>query len=235
MKASDPARGDELPFFLGVSQGWGRSLVYRIYLDGGELLFLDVAPYNILVGVRAARRDGGSHWAAKAVGSMNVWVGTLATAGVSALALPGLAVARAALDNPGNALQLVLFLAGIAGVVIPFLLVLALWSCRALVVRARALDAMTAERLRQEAGRGGDRHVISRAGLSDVRFKAPRHRGGWVVCELTFKHEPSGNWKLLLAQEDLRAAFDAFHSLVGDQVEVDLALDPRDTTPRRKP
>jgi hypothetical protein len=235
MTASDPAAGDALPFFLAVSQGWGRSLVYRVYLDRGELLFLDVAPYNVLVDVQAAGRAGGSHWAAKAVGSMKVWVGTLVTAGVSTLALLGLAIARAALGSPGNALQLVLFLAGIAGVVIPLLIVLALWSFRALVVRARALDAMTPEQLRRAARRGGDRYVITSAGLSDVRFQAPSQRGGRVVCELTFKHDLSGRWKLLLAHKDLRPAFDAFHTLVGDQVEVDRALDPRDTTPRRKP
>ena len=42
MKTSDSAAGGGLPFFLGVSVGWGKSLVYRIYPDGGELLFLDV-------------------------------------------------------------------------------------------------------------------------------------------------------------------------------------------------
>src|SRR5262245_41206765 len=138
MKAPDPAQGDELPFFLGVSQGWGRPLLYRIYFDQGELLFLDVAPFNVLVSLQAARRDGGSHWAAKAVGSMKVWGCTLASAGLAALALLlGLTLSRAALDRPGDALQFVLFLAGVAGVVIPFLIVLALWSFRALVVRAR--------------------------------------------------------------------------------------------------
>src|SRR5436309_3087450 len=96
MKTSDPAAGDALPFFLGVNLGWGRSLVYRVYLDRGELLFLDVAPYNVFVDVQAARRAGGSHWAAKAVGSMKVWVGAVATASVSALTILGLAIARAA-------------------------------------------------------------------------------------------------------------------------------------------
>jgi hypothetical protein len=138
--------------------------------------------------------------------------------------------------GPGNALQFVLFLAGVAGVVLPFLIVLTLWSFRALVARARELEAITTERLCQEAGRGGDRYVLSPAGLSDVQFTALRHRGGRVECELTFKHEPSGKWKLLLlTREDMRTAFDAFHALIGDQVEVDPALDPRDTTPRRKP
>ena len=40
MKTSDPAAGDALPFFLGVNLGWGRSLVYRVYL---ALPFLGVS------------------------------------------------------------------------------------------------------------------------------------------------------------------------------------------------
>jgi hypothetical protein len=215
-----------LPFFLAVSQGWSKSLVYRVYVDQGALLLLDVAPYNVFLDLEVARRADGSHWGVKVVQSLKTWLlGSIAVIG-SIFGILGLAFARAAFKQPNEALQLMSFLVIVAAIVVPGLILLATWSMRVLVRRTQALDALDAAGIREESAKGGDKYRLAPGELSQVRIAPPKNPGPAIRhrAEATFKH-PSGSWKLLLfADQDVKQAVATFRRLLGPAVEVDSAL-----------
>ncbi len=224
--AAPAAPASALPFFLAVSQGWSKSLVYRVYIDQGALLLLDVAPYNVFLDLEVARRADGSHWGVKVVQSLKTWLlGSIAVIG-SILGVLGLAIARAGFQKPNEALQLISFLIMIAAFVIPGLILLATWSMRVLVRRTQALDALDTAGIREESAKGGDKYRLAPGELSQVRIAPPKSPGPAIRhrAEATFKH-PSGGWKLLLfADQDVKQAIAAFRRLLGPAVEVDSAL-----------
>jgi|GEM_PF-7123936 len=222
-----PAASGGLPFFLAVSQGWSKSLLYRVYADRDSLLLLDVGPYNVMIDVEIARRADGSHWGAKTVQSLKTWVVSSAAVFGAVLGMLGIGIARAGFNKPNEALQLVSFLLTIAAIVIPGLILLATWSMRVLVQRTQELDALSTDSVRQECAKGGDKYRLAPGELSEVRIAPPKNPGPAIrhVAEATFKH-PSGSWKLLLFSSlDVKVAIAAFRRLLGSGVEIDPALE----------
>ena len=115
----------------------------------------------------------------------------------------------------------------VAAFAIPFLILLATWTMRILVRRSQELDALSADGVRQECAKGGDKYRFTPGELSSVCVKPPKNPGGTTsqLAELTFKH-PSGNWKLLLfAPQDVKLAISTFRRLLGREVEIDPALE----------
>jgi hypothetical protein len=218
---------DSLPFFLAVSQGWSRSLVYRVYPAGDALLLLDVCPYNAMVNLEMARNPGGSHWGVKAVESLKTWVlGSAAVVG-SIVGILGLAIARAGFDKPNQALQLVSFLFTVVAICIPVVILVVTWTMRVLVVRSRQLDGLDAAGVREECAKGGDRYRLAPGELSNVRIAPPKSSGPAIThrAEATFKH-PSGSWRLLLfAPQDVKLAVASFRRIMSGDVEIDPSLE----------
>jgi hypothetical protein len=225
--ATPSTTASALPFFLAVSHGLMKSLVYRVYVDRDALLLLDVCPYNVMIDVELARHADGSHWAVKTVQSLRSWV--LASAGTFGVALGvlGLAIARNAFRQPNEALQLTSFLVTIAAIAIPVLILFATWTMRVLVRRSRQLDSLRPDELRLECANGGDKHRLMAGELSEVKIAPPKNSSPAIrhQAEVTFKH-PSGQWRwLLLARQDVQLAIAAFRRLLNDRVEIDAALE----------
>ena len=115
----------------------------------------------------------------------------------------------------------------VAAFAIPFLILLATWTMRILVRRSQELDALSADDLRQECAKGGDKYRFAPGELSSVRIAPPINPGPAIkhLAEATFKH-PSGSWQLLLfARQDVQQAIAAFRRLLGREVEIDPALE----------
>jgi hypothetical protein len=223
--AAAPTGG--LPFFLAVSQGWAKSLLYRVYVDRDALLLLDVGPYNVMLDPEVARRADGSHWGVKTVQSLKTSVLSLIALVGGVLGLLGIGIARAGFQNPQQALQLVSFLVTIAAFAIPGIILLLTWSLRVVVLRTQQLDALSADGVRQECATGGDKYRLAPGELSDVRVASPKNPGEATrqLAEVTFKH-PSGSWKLLLMSSlDVKVAIPALRRLLGVAVEIDPALE----------
>ena len=188
-----------LPFFLAVSQGWSKSLLYRVYVDRDTLLLLDVGPYNVMVDLEVARKADGSHWMVKTVQALKTWVVSIGGVTLAVIGMLGVGLARAGREKPNEVLQIISLLVVIAAVLIPGLILLATWSMRVLVRRSQQLDALTADQIRQQASEGKDKYRLAPGELSDLRIFPPKDPGfaNKQQAEATFKH-PSGNWRLLL-------------------------------------
>ena len=225
--ATTPQPTSSLPFFLAVSQGWSRSLVYRVYVDRDALLLLDVGPYNVMVDLEVCRKADGSHWMVKTVQALKTWVVGIGGVVLAVIGMLGVGLARAGREKPIEVLQIISLLLMLAAVLIPGLIILATWSMRVLVRRAQQLDALTADQIRQQATEGKDKYRLTPGELSNSQVFPPKNPGPAIKhkAEATFKH-PSGSWRLLIfAPQDVQLACSTFRRMLGGAAQIDPALE----------
>jgi hypothetical protein len=224
--ATPPSTGG-LPFFLAVSQGWSKSLVYRVYVDRDALLLLDVGPYNVMVDLEVCRKADGSHWMVKTVQALKTWVVSIGGVTLAVIGMLGVGLARFGRDKPNEVLQIISLLITLAAFLIPGLILLATWSMRVLVRRSQQLDALTADQIRQQVSEGKDKYRLAPGELSNVLIYPPKNPGPAIrhQAEVTFKH-PSGSWRLLLFNsEDVRLACSTFRRMLGGAAQIDPSLE----------
>ena len=223
---TSPQQASGLPFFLAVSQGWSKSLVYRVYVDRDALLLLDVGPYNVMVDLEVCRKADGSHWMEKTVQALKTWVVGIGGVVLAVIGMLGVGLARAGREKPIEVLQIVSFLFMIAAFLIPGLIILATWSMRVLVRRSQQLDGLSADDIRKQATEGKDKYRLAPGEMSDVRLFPPKNAGPAIkhLAEATFKH-PSGSWRLLLfSRKDVQMACVTFRQMTGGAGQIDPVL-----------
>jgi hypothetical protein len=206
--------------------------LYRVYPTPDSLLFLFAGPMVVFINIETARRTDPTNWAVKAANMLRT--GAVAAAGgFVALALVlARVVVRLALDNPSMAWDLVTMLVVIGVGSIAFLIVAVASSVRLITKRVAHLDALTEEGLREEVGKDKRNFRATAAELSDVRIDPLTKSGvlgaaeGARTARLSFRHKPTGTWKLnLVTPRDTKAAVRAFRQLLGrDRVEVHVSL-----------
>ena len=222
---TSPQQASGLPFFLAVSQGWSKSMVYRVYVDRDALLLLDVCPFNVMVDLELARKADGPNWMVKTVQALKGWVVSIGGMILAIIGMIGVGLARFGGDKPNEALQIVSFLFVLAAIVFPVILLLGTWSMRVLIRRSQQLDGFLPDEIRQEADKGGDKYRLRPGELSDVRIFPPS--SGPAIkhqAEATFKH-PSGSWRFLLfARQDVQLACSTFRQMTGGTAQIDPTL-----------
>jgi hypothetical protein len=222
-----PQQTSGLPFFLAVSQGWSKSMVYRVYIDRDALLLLDVCPFNVMVDLELARRADGTNWMVKTVQALKGWVVSIGGMILAIIAMVGVGVARFGGDKPNEGLQIVSLLLMLAAIVFPVILLLGTWSMRVLIRRSQQLDGFFPDEIRQEADEGGDKYRLRPGELSDVRIFPAKDTGvaSRQKAEATFKH-PSGSWRLLIfARQDVQLACSTFRRFCGGAAQIDPSLE----------
>jgi hypothetical protein len=224
--ATPPSTGG-LPFFLAVSQGWSKSLVYRVYVDRDALLLLDVGPYNVMVDLEVCRKADGSHWMVKTVQALKTWVVSIGGVTLAVIGMLGVGLARAGREKPNEVLQIISLLITLAAFLIPGLILLATWSMRVLVRRSQQLDALAADQIREQASASKDKYRLAPGELSNVLIYAPKNPGPAIrhQAEATFKH-PSGSWRLLIFDsKDVQLACSTFRRMLGGAAQIDPSLE----------
>jgi NhaP-type Na+/H+ or K+/H+ antiporter len=203
-----------------------------VYPGPDSLLFLFAGPMVVFIDVETARRIDPTNWAIKAANMLKT--GVVAAAGgflVLAVVLFRV-VLRIALDNPSMAWDLLTMLVVIGVGTVVFAIVVVGSSVRWITKRVAHLDALTEEELRAEAARDKRSFQATAGDLSDVRIDPLTRSGvlgaaeGGPAARLSFRHRPTGRWKLnLVTLKDTKAAARAFRQLLGrDQVAVNVAL-----------
>src|SRR5262245_48820470 len=150
----------------------GSGSLYRVYPEADALVLLRVGTFFGPLGVEVGRKSGGGHWlgsaaeAAKPVIAGAVVVGSVILVILLRIVLRGGAPVGGVLD----------FLLAMGLVGLYFGLV-TLWFIRGTLKRAAALDAMTADERRAEAGRDRRNRVLTAGDIAEASLD--KAAGGW--------------------------------------------------------
>ena len=216
------------PFFVARFMG-NKPRFFRVYGDQDSLLFLHTGPCYAIFDAEIARGSNRSHWILQAG---NVVVAGLAAGTVMALfalGMVGKAVFRNAGKNPEAAVDIMSIMFGIIAFMAVMFLLLAPGIVWRIVQRGRELSALPLSGLREQS----ETHPLSfRAtpnNLSEIAIMPLDLDNGHICAKLTFRHTPTGKWKIETTKsQDTLAAIEEFERVFGRAiVDVDYSLRQR--------
>ena len=208
-------------FFLAVHRiVMGASKILRVYSHADGLSFLGLGPPHPWIDLESARKLDSAHWAIKASQAVRKGV-AIAIAGASVGAgVLGIILLKAVFQNAPAALDIIVFVLTAVGLFVPLLLLVLTGSIRLFTSRVAYLDSLNEEQIRKEAKVGKWFSFWAAANeLSDVSVD-PVDKGakGKAAALLSFKHEPTGKWKLeLVARKDVKAGARVLVGLLGEE------------------
>jgi hypothetical protein len=206
----------------------GASRIYRVYPDAEGLSFLGLGPPHPWIDLKSARKLDDTHWTVQTSRLLRKGIAIAIAGGSVVVGVLALALLRAAFQDASKVLDIVVFVLTAAGVFIPLALLALAASVRIFTGRVAHLDSLTAEQIRDEAGRKTLYSFWAAADdVSDVSIDPAVAKGmmGKAAALLSFTHRPTGKWKLeLVSPEDAKAAARAFRRLLGQEVAVNVRL-----------
>jgi hypothetical protein len=223
-------RGPGPEFFLAVFQsGVREARIYRAYPDRDGVSFLYAGPAVLFLDVEVARGKGQGDWKAKAAQSLKTGLVSAGGAGLVGLAVLIAVAGRLALQDLSNATDLIAMVPGFVAIFAVAIVLVLTMSVRRITQRLELIDSLSPEQLREEAQ---SEKWSFRATADNVKgvVRIDPHDGSGgrpgSAARLSFRHDPTGKWKLILvARKDARAAVRAFREVLGDDgVEVNLSL-----------
>jgi hypothetical protein len=223
--AGDETPAGATPFFVAQFRG-NKACFYRVYCDDGALLFVNAGPYLISVDAETARGSDRRPWQVRAAKQLVIGLAAGAVAAVVGIAVVARAIARNPNPNPEAAgsilygvVGVVALLAGGYTLAVP----LVLWR---ITRRVAELDALSLRGLREQAEMDERSFRVTPDSISAVKLSHLKLDGPEVGALLTFKHKPTGSWKIeTTTTRDTVDAVRAFQGLLGPPaVSVDGAL-----------
>jgi hypothetical protein len=233
---ADDREPDDLPadepaakFFLAVYQSnWSEARLYRCYPDPTGVSFLYTGPAIAFLDPEVARggKKGTKTRAADALrtGAKRFAAGA-AVVGLLLAAIALRLVLRGKAD-PGDFVGLLVML----GVMVPTVFLgMMVVTLRKIVRRTAELDVMSPDERAEEAARDKKSFRVTADNTGGARIGPDDTVGGRrlkAAALLSFRHDPTGKWKLSLpAKKDAKAAAKALSRLLGrEAVEVTIPV-----------
>lgn len=222
-------------FLAGFIGGLREARIYRAYPDERGISFLWSGPAVAFLDIEMAR--GGSHdWKTKVADALKTSFVTLGGGLLFALSIGVLVLGRVVVrDVRQGATFNVTDIIGVLLMLVTIFTVVAIVvftsSVRRIAKRVAELEALSPDQLRALAESGDDRRNfrVTAHNVSEVSIDPHTGTVGGkptAAAKLTFRHEPTGKWKLnLVSHKDTRAAIRAFRHLIGrDNVDVNVSL-----------
>jgi len=216
-------------FFLAVYQGgFSEARIFRAYPDSDGISFVYTGPPGPFLDLEIARTPERGGWRVTAAEALKSGLVRMGGAALFVLAIVVAVVGRAALrGNASDITDLIGFLVMVFTVFAFAILLAMTMSVRRIIARVAVLDAMSREEILNEAKTEKRSLRATADNVSDVCIDPPpRDDALDCAARLSFRHDPTGKWKLILvARKDVRLAARAFRALLGeDEVEVNVSL-----------